>query len=284
MHLLYKYPVTSENQFHCTRLYTAYPVTPPRHYQHDACPGSTLWTCMQLPVHTPAAFQCRLDLCSTVSFRTFPVTLWECHRTPAGCLRWQCPCPSQPVRGKQRERESLKKWLNREINCLFSGQWEKERERERERERESESEGVRKWIGEWVRERQWGETSTRRERERERESWKNHLNREIHCLFWEQWEREREEEEEEKKVQERERERERERNEIWSLTLTFIAWNKKTLCIASRTTSIPRNEKEKFDKPPLTRQCGKVFWKRKRKRRQRKFLIQPLNNVTRVIL
>jgi hypothetical protein len=32
----------------------------------------------------------------------------------------------------------------------------------------------------------------------------------------------------------------------------FVAWYRKALCIASRTTSLPRNEKDRFETPPLT--------------------------------
>lgn len=39
--------------------------------------------------------------------------------------------------------------------------------------------------------------------------------------------------------------------------LTFMAWYKKTLCMASRTASMPRKENEKLDTPPLTLAPGK---------------------------
>ena len=37
-----------------------------------------------------------------------------------------------------------------------------------------------------------------------------------------------------------------------SMTFTLIAWYKNTQCMASRIRSLPRNENEKFDTPPLT--------------------------------
>ena len=38
---------------------------------------------------------------------------------------------------------------------------------------------------------------------------------------------------------------------------TLMAWYRNTLCMASRTASIPRKENEKLDTPPLTRAPGK---------------------------
>ena len=46
--------------------------------------------------------------------------------------------------------------------------------------------------------------------------------------------------------------------------MTLIAWYRKTLCIASLIVSIPRNEKEKLERPPLTRAPGRVCLKNKR--------------------
>jgi len=45
----------------------------------------------------------------------------------------------------------------------------------------------------------------------------------------------------------------------WNCTqITWTAWYRKTLCMASRMCSFPRNENEKFDTPPLTLQPGRV--------------------------
>ncbi|NKA88722.1 hypothetical protein GO305_02356 [Ralstonia solanacearum] len=35
-----------------------------------------------------------------------------------------------------------------------------------------------------------------------------------------------------------------------------MAWYRNTVWMASRTTSLPRNENETFDTPPLTLACG----------------------------
>jgi len=37
-----------------------------------------------------------------------------------------------------------------------------------------------------------------------------------------------------------------------------MAWYKNTACIASRTLSLPLNENETFERPPLTFTCGRV--------------------------
>ena len=48
---------------------------------------------------------------------------------------------------------------------------------------------------------------------------------------------------------------------VYDMDPTSIAWYRNTLCIASRMVSLPRNENEKLDKPPLTRAPFSMPWR-----------------------
>ena len=48
----------------------------------------------------------------------------------------------------------------------------------------------------------------------------------------------------------------------YEINLTLIPWYRNTLCMASLIASIPRNEKEKLERPPLTLAPGRVCYKK----------------------